>query len=94
MTPRQISLARHALGLKDNRKVSYRNYFSVGSGAPDYDDWMEMVRQGNAVRRIGPTQAGTLFGGDDIFHLTRSGATSVLKEGEGLDPEDFPPVPS
>lgn len=90
MTARQVELARHALGL-NRKKVSYRNYFSVGFGAPDYDQWQQMVRQGNAFRWVGPIKAGTMFGGDDVFHMTRKGANAVLKDGESLDPEDFPP---
>ena len=30
------------------------------------------------------------FGGDDLFCLTPQGANKALRDGETLDPEDFP----
>lgn len=85
MTPRQINFARHALGLDGTRVVSYRNYFVTGAGSSDYRDWLEIVANGDATSR-----ASKLFGGDDIFYLTRSGAEKALRPGERLDVEDFP----
>jgi hypothetical protein len=78
MTPEQIKLARHALGLDnpDAKGRSYRNrYFVSGFG---HSEWDKMVRAGNAefIR--------------NTYHLTRSGALAVLQDGERLDPEDFP----
>lgn len=92
MTPRQIELARHALGLTDKRqKQSYRNYFVAGKSHDDYEEWEAMVRTGMALKRSGKTRSGVqLFGGDDIFHLTPAGAIASVRKGESLDPEDFP----
>lgn len=87
MTPQQIELARHALGLGNGRKVSYRNHFVTGPGHQDYIDWQDMVASGMATHRKG----GALTGGDDIFYLTNKGATAALKRGERLCAEDFPP---
>jgi hypothetical protein len=86
MTPDQIELARHALGLPSKRRVSYRNHFVTGPGGSDYDNWMAMVTAGEARRRAG----SQLTGGDDLFWLTTEGATAALKAGERLDPKDFP----
>ncbi len=86
MTPRQIEFARHALGLPNSRRRSYRNHFVTGPGTADFDDWQAMVAAGFARRRAG----NALTGGDDLFWLTREGATAALKPGERLDPEDFP----
>ena len=86
MTPKQIELARHALGLRDGRHQSYRNHFVAGVGHMDYADWMEMVERGEATRRAG----NSLTGGDDCFFMTSSGAKLALHPGERLDPEDFP----
>lgn len=86
MTPRQINLARHALGLT-KQCMSYRNYFTASRGHVDYADWMAMVEAGYAVRRDG---SWLPFGGDDIFHMTIAGAKCVLRPGETLDREDFP----
>lgn len=89
MTDRQIELARHALGLGNGRRQSYRNYFTAGVGHNDYEEWLEMSRIGAAIRRDGRR---LIFGGDDLFHLTRAGAEQALRSGETLDPEHFPHV--
>lgn len=88
MTDRQIELARHALGLSNGRrrKVSYRNYFCASPGHADYADWAQMVAAGVATMRLG----GKMFGGDDIFYLTKAGAHEALRAGERLAAEDFP----
>ena len=80
------ALARHALGLVDGRKVSYRNHFVCGPGHQDFEEWERMVAIGDAAK----FDRRKLFGGDYLFKLTFKGARSVLREGERLDPEDFP----
>lgn len=85
MTPRQIEMARHALGLENNRRHSYRNRYVTSPSTPDHADWIALAEAGHATRTIG---AG-LF---DVFHLTQQGAEAVLRSGESLDPEDFPAV--
>lgn len=87
MTPEQIELARHALGLPNSRRKTYRNHFVTGPGHSDYDNWQAMVKDGHARRRAG----NQITGGDDLFWLTKEGATLALKKGERLDLEDFPP---
>lgn len=86
MSPAQIDLARHALGLPNRARKSYRNHFVAGPGCSDFNNWEAMVAAGYAVKRKG----GSLSGGDPIFFLTRSGADLALEAGERLDPEDFP----
>lgn len=86
MSPGQIELARHALGLPNSQRRSYRNSFVAGPGHVDYDEWIAMVASGDAVCRDG---ARLPFGGNDLFHLTRKGATAALKPQELLDTEDF-----
>lgn len=88
MTPEQKELARHALGLPNGRRQSYRNRFVAGPGHSDYAAWMAMVADGNAMRRDGKSLP---FGGDDAFWLTRKGAEAALERREKLDPEDSPP---
>lgn len=85
MTAEQRDLARHALGLPNRRKRSYRNHFVTGEGSTDHHHWIAMVMAGLARRRAG----GPLTGGDDLFSLTKEGATAALDKGERLDPEDF-----
>jgi hypothetical protein len=89
LTKSQIDLARHALGLPNAQRRSYRNRFVAGLDHPDYDDWYAMSREGYATRRDG---AKLPFGGDDLFHLTRKGAEAALVGRETLDPEDFPAI--
>lgn len=79
MTPRQIDLARHALGLPNDQQRSYRNRFWAGPGHTDYPEWEKMVARGVAAKN--QTVPG--------FHLTKTGAEQVLEPGESLDPEDF-----
>ena len=86
MTPRQIELARHALGLPNRRGVAYRNHFVAGHGHSDFEEWNEMVSRGLATVR----RAVKTIGGQDFFRLTIHGACPALKWGESLDPEDFP----
>lgn len=86
MTPEQIELARHALGLPNKRRQSYRNHFVAGEGHSDYVAWCDMVEKGLARGKKG----SQLTGGDPVFWLTRLGAERVLRKGERLCPEDFP----
>lgn len=87
MTPLQIDLVRHALGLTQ-QKTSYRNHFVAGPGATDYQPWLDLTAAGDAVRVEGRKLP---FGGDDLFCVTPQGARKALRKGERLDPEDFPP---
>lgn len=83
MTSLQRELARHALGLPNDRNVSYRNHFCAGTNHPDYANWEAMVAQGDAVKRTVPH-----FGGDDMFHLTLQGALAARESKEHLSAED------
>ena len=82
----QRDLARHALGLPNKARKSYRNHFVCGPGHDDFDNWVAMVAEGAAKRRAG----SALTGGDDLFRLTRGGAEAALNKGERLDAEDSP----
>lgn len=83
MTPKQVELARHALGLDGKRATSYRNRFFAGSGHADYDDWIYMVGSGDAER------TGLSYR-RYFFYLTPQGAEKALRPGETLCAEDFP----
>ena len=84
MTPRQRELARHALGLPNTSRRSYRNRFLTGGACPDW----------RALEAAGLAEAGKT---DDLgrawFWLTRAGAEAALAPGERLCSEDFPPPP-
>ncbi len=88
MNPKQIENARHALGLPNENKRSYRNRFVTGPGSIDYLHWMQMVTDGHARRLDG--SKSQLTGGDDYFWLTTEDAIAALEPGEKLDQEDFP----
>jgi hypothetical protein len=78
MTPAQLPLARCALGLPNQERLSCRNAAFARGAEPD--EWRAMVEAGEA--RPGK-HAGW-------FHLTRAGAEAALAPGETLNPEDFP----
>lgn len=86
MTPEQIELARHALGLNLRNRRSFRNRFVAGPLHDDYEDWMAMVAVGDAKVQVPPKG----LGGDSFFYLTEQGARKALAKGESLCPEDFP----
>jgi len=86
VTPEQRSLARHALGLPNDRRRSYRNRYVVEKEAGDGVLWMDLVSKGMARHRPG----NPLTGGMDLFWLTAEGARAALDPRESLCPEDFP----
>ena len=83
MTPEQKKLARHALGLPNPKKTSYRNHFCAGPGHIDYAEWLKMVDAGYAIRCVGPS-----WGGDDMFHLTLKGAIAAREPKEHISREE------
>lgn len=87
MTPKQRKLARHALGLPNAKKQSFRNRFEAAQ-APcgDFEQWARMEAQGLARRDTSARASSTTC----LFWLTRTGAKAVLNKGETLCPEDFP----
>jgi hypothetical protein len=88
MNPIQRDLARHALGLPNKQRKSYRNHFVTGEGCNDHGEWMALVERGFAWRQKG----SQLTGGDDLFRLTAEGASAALDPLECLCPKDFPQV--
>lgn len=84
MTPDQRKLARHALGLPNGSRQTYRNRFFAGpkSDVGNHREWKEMVRRGWAIHEP-----------PSLFRLTRAGALMALEPDESLDPEDFPKPP-
>lgn len=83
LTPEQMKLARHALGLPNKQNTSYRNRFCTGKDCPDHAVWEEMVAAGFAKK-----VTGTVWGGDDMFLLTLKGALLARNNKEHLSQED------
>lgn len=79
MTPEQRKLARHALGLPNDQKRSYRNRYFTHATSPV---WVAMKAAGEADGRAN--------GPGDFWWLTIKGAELALDPGETLDREDFP----
>ena len=84
MTPKQRKLARHALGLPNRTKRSYRNRFRASYVPGDYDHWDKMGDAGLAIKST------AIYEGSVAFWLTEKGAKLALETGESLCPEDFP----
>jgi hypothetical protein len=83
MTPEQLRMARHALGLPNERSTSYRNRYYVPIGTQAERDWDDLVTQGLAARAANrETQV--------MFGLTTAGAQYAIEPDEKLDREDFP----
>lgn len=81
MTPAQRELARHALGLPNDRQRSYRNRYFAAEGGGAAAQWLAMCATGEAERAEGDPRR---------FCLTLTGARAALAAGENLCPEDFP----
>lgn len=87
VTKRQKVLARHAMGLPNSQRKSFRNRFLVAEGADGFKEWHGLAVDGLA-RRFPRHNGGSL----DLFCLTYDGAKRMLQVGETLDREDFPNV--
>jgi len=86
MSPDEDNLARHALGLPNERNRSYRNrYFTT----EDHVIWSLMRQHGLALWHPQPRIGEPAYG---MFYLTKAGANAALRPGETLDDEDFPDV--
>ncbi len=79
-------MARHALGLPNKKRTSYRNRYVTDREGADGRVWMRMVEKGAATVRAG----SPLTGGDDFFRLTPAGGRAALNSPERLCAEDFP----
>lgn len=87
LTAHQCRLARHALGLPNEKRRSYRNRYIAVPGTREYGDWLQITDDGNAVKTRGEEMG---LGNCDHFRLRHKVALSALEKGETLDPEDFP----
>jgi len=89
LTPKQIELARHALGLPNKGNRSYRNRYVSPKTGDDYFSWLDMANVGLA-RSYGHITREHLEASTVYFELTLKGASLVLKPKEKLCQEDFP----
>lgn len=85
LTHREIELGRHALGLPNMQRKSYRNRYYVAAGTLGALAWDGMVKKG-AAEKYAAASGQTL----DLYCMTDHGAVACLKEKERLCPEDLP----
>ncbi|PYB71297.1 hypothetical protein [Rhizobium wuzhouense] len=77
MTPAQLHVLQHALGLDEHGQGSmYRNRFVTGEGSKDHPDCMALVALGFMQQRA----RVEMFGGDDMFWVTEAGKVAVKAE--------------
>lgn len=90
LTDYETDLARHALGLPNKQRRSYRNRFVAGPGHADFLAWEGLVSVGLAVKRKWSLIPET----ESVYMLTRAGAEAALMPRESLDTEDAFPIPT
>lgn len=77
MTPAQLHILQHTLGLDEHgRGTMWRNYFVTGEGSTDHPHCVALVDLGYMARRSG----NELSGGDDVFWATEEGKSAVVRE--------------
>lgn len=78
MTPAQLHILQHSLGLDEyGQGTGYRNHFVTGEGSTDHPDCMSLVELGfMEIRRA----KYDLYGGDDVFAVTAAGKVAVTAE--------------
>lgn len=80
-----IEFGRHALGLPNDNKRSFRNYYVTEPSSDAGRLLTRSVAYGYTTER--PYALAT---GMNVYRLTRAGAELCLLPGESLCPEDFP----
>jgi len=69
-TQHQIGLLQHALGINENRREPYRNYFLASSGHSDSADLESLVSAGLMTSRAAPSFCAE---DDVVYHVTEAG---------------------
>lgn len=92
MTIRQMQIARRTLGLPNREMKAYpgRIHVVAGIGHPDFEEWMQMVADGNAAMSY--YKSGLH---DPNFWMTEQGVMEALCTGETIDPANAnagPPI--
>jgi hypothetical protein len=74
MSPKQLHIIRHSLGLRDDGTGrQYRNHFVTGPGSDDYADCCALVEAGYMRNR----GSSVLTGGDPLFTVTEAGVAAI-----------------
>ena len=69
------SLLHHTLGIDENNKRTYRNYFATSENATDYPDLMRLVDAGYMEKRESPSWSGCEL----TFYVTDSGKVKAFE---------------
>lgn len=86
LSDEEKKLCRHALGLPNAKKKSYRNHFVTSKGGRDAEVFEVMHDKGLVLRQANNKLLGS---GDVFYRLTRAAAAACLEPGERLDQTDF-----
>ena len=74
-TQHQIGLLQHALGINENRREPYRNYFLASGGHSDNADLESLVAAGLMTSRAAPSFCAD---GDVVYHVTDAGREKAI----------------
>lgn len=74
VSPAQLGLLHHTLGLSLHQRSEYRNYFLAGAGHHDQVNLLALVAAGLMSRSPAPSWTC----GDDLFRVTEEGRTYAL----------------
>ncbi|WP_447872042.1 hypothetical protein [Serratia fonticola] len=74
MKSEQIELMQHALGINENQREPYRNYFLASGGNAANPDWQELVTAGYATSSPAPAWSC----GDVTYQVTDAGKTLAI----------------
>lgn len=74
-TQHQIGLLQHALGINENRREPYRNYFLASGGHSDNADLESLVDAGLMTSRAAPSFCAE---DDVVYHVTDAGRAIAI----------------
>lgn len=75
ITPKQLDLLHHSLGLRPDHRESYRNHFAASTGHHDYPDLVELERVGFMTSR----PLAKEWGGGICFYVTDQGKAYAIE---------------
>jgi len=74
-TKHQIELMQHSLGINENRREPYRNYFLASGGHSDNADLESLVAAGLMTSRAAPSFCAE---NDVVYHVTDAGREMAI----------------
>lgn len=75
MTPQQLHILQHSLGLdRYGRGTMYRDHFVTGTGSVDHPVCLQLTKLGFMNRR----ECVKIYGGSDLFRVTEAGKQAAV----------------